>query len=117
MPRLSSLIMNATLSFSIQVGSLLSCIVFIFPLLLCFGMVSPLIIRIVSENVEAVGKKAGTVYAISTLGGIIMTFTVAFYSIPSLGLAASSYATAGLLLAATMISLMTSREPSAYAPE
>ena len=69
-------------------------------------MVSPLIIRIGSEKVEAVGKKAGTIYAISTLGGILMTFGVAFYSIPELGLATSSYATAGLLLAATVISFI-----------
>jgi predicted membrane-bound spermidine synthase len=117
MPRLSSLVMNASLSFSIQVGSLLSCIVFIFPLLLCFGMVSPLVIRIVSENVEGVGKKAGTVYAISTLGGILMTFTVAFYSIPSLGLAASSYATAGILLAAAVLSMIAPADLSGSAPQ
>ena len=106
MPLLSAIVMNATIGLSIQLGSLISCAVFIFPLLFCFGMVSPLIIRIVSENVESVGKKAGTVYSISTGGGIVMTFSVAFYSIPALGLAASSYGTAALLGAACVLSLL-----------
>ncbi len=117
MPQISAAVMGATISLSIQLGSLLSCIVFIFPLLLCFGMVSPLIIRIVSQNVESVGKKAGTVYSVSTAGGILMTFVVAFYSIPELGLAASSYGSAALLLAACLLSLRASNRPGAPAPE
>ncbi len=75
-PSLSSFIMSATLNLSIQMGSLISCMVFIFPTLLCFGMVSPIIIRIVSTDVGEVGNKTGTIYAISTIGGLIMTFFI-----------------------------------------
>ncbi len=117
MPLISSLIMNATLRLSIQMGSLISCLVFIFPLLLCLGIVSPLIIRIVSENVNDIGKKAGTVYAVSTLGGILMTFAVAFFSIPTLGLAISSYLSAALLLTASALSVIVWPEPFIRRPD
>jgi predicted membrane-bound spermidine synthase len=105
-PAISSIIMNLTISLSVQLGSLLSCLVFIFPVLLCFGMVSPVIIRIVSSDVTRVGKKAGTVYAISTVGGLIMTFSMGFYFIPTLGLKMSCYLTAILLAIATALSVI-----------
>jgi predicted membrane-bound spermidine synthase len=69
-------------------------------------MVSPIIIRIVSSDVTRVGKKAGTVYAISTIGGLIMTFSMGFYFIPTIGLKMSCYLTAVLLAIATILSVI-----------
>jgi len=108
MPWLSSFIMSATLNMSVQLGSLISCMIFIFPLLVCFGMVSPLIIRIISVKLGEVGKNAGTIYTVSTIGGIIMTFAMGFYLIPFLGLKLSSWLSSLLLLIATGTSLYVS---------
>ncbi len=56
------------------------------PPVLMMGMVSPLIIRAITTDVDHSGKAAGAIYAISTLGGIIATFAFGFYIIPTFGL-------------------------------
>lgn len=112
MPLISTAVMSATLSMSLQAGSLISCLVFILPILICFGIVSPLIIRIVSVHLKEVGSKAGMVYTISTAGGIIMTFAMGFYMIPFLGLKMSAYICAAIMGAATLINLIASRNRS-----
>ncbi|MBL4716449.1 MAG: hypothetical protein COC01_04575 [Bacteroidetes bacterium] len=97
MPMTSSGIMEATLSMEIRTGSTISCLVFLFPPLVCFGMVSPMIIRLITTNVKKVGRFAGNVYAISTVGGILATFLFGFYVIPYLGLRFGAYSTATTL--------------------
>jgi len=110
MPFISSAVMGATLSLSLQLGSLISCLVFILPMLICFGIVSPLIIRIVSQQVSEVGSKAGMVYTISTAGGIIMTFVMGFYMIPFLGLKMSAYICAGIMALALGINFIANNK-------
>ncbi|MBL7913274.1 MAG: fused MFS/spermidine synthase [Bacteroidia bacterium] len=50
------------------------------------GASSPLFIFIQTKENNLSGKVSGTVYAISTLGGIISTFLCGFYLIPAIGL-------------------------------
>ncbi len=94
MPYTSSIIMSATLGMNLKVGIVISSICFVFPPLVCFGMVSPLIIRLISREVKEVGNSVGTIYSISTLGGIATTFLFGFYFIPKMGLEFSTYTTA-----------------------
>ncbi len=83
---LGSWVMEGALDLSIIPAALLSCMVFLFPPLFCFGMSSPIIIeRLNLQGIEA-GRGSGTVYAVSTSGGIIMTFATGFYFIPLFGL-------------------------------
>lgn len=86
MPVLARLIMDATLGLGVRTGSLVSTFVFLFPPLVCMGMVSPIIIRLASRDVQHTGRTAGTVYAVSTVGGILATFLVGFYAIPIWGI-------------------------------
>lgn len=65
---------------------IISSVFILFPPVFMMGMVSPLIIRAITSDVEQAGKAAGAIYAISTLGGIIATFGFGFYVIPSFGL-------------------------------
>jgi predicted membrane-bound spermidine synthase len=58
----------------------------LFPPVLMMGMVSPLIIRVITADVDQSGKAAGAIYAISTVGGIMATFAFGFYVIPAFGL-------------------------------
>jgi len=94
MPFTSSMIMSATLGMNLKVGIVISSLCFVFPPLVCFGMVSPLIIRLISKEVKEVGNSVGTIYSISTLGGIVTTFLFGFLFIPQLGLTFSTYTTA-----------------------
>ncbi len=99
LPHSSNIIMSATLGLELRLGIVISCLVFLMPPLICFGMVGPLAVRLVSTGLDKVGKAAGTVYFTSTIGGIIATFLFGFYLIPFWGLKLSAYAT-GLCLAA-----------------
>ena len=97
MPSIGAAVMEATLNLELRVGITLSCLAFLFPPLLCFGMVSPLIIRLVTTHDGAIGRAAGTVYAVSTVGGILATYVIAFHAIPEFGMYESLLATAATL--------------------
>jgi hypothetical protein len=60
-------------------------------------MVSPLVIRLLASDLESVGRAAGTVYAVSTAGGVLATFVYGFVLIPFAGLRASALVTAAAL--------------------
>lgn len=82
---LSFWILTETISFDIKIGSIVSLIVYLLPPLCLLGMTSPLIINELSDYFKNPGKSAGIVYAISTTGGILMTFIVGFILIPNIG--------------------------------
>jgi predicted membrane-bound spermidine synthase len=97
MPWVAPWVMEMTLGMDMRLGITLSAMVFLFPPLVCFGMVSPLIIRLISRHEEHIGHASGTVYAVSTLGGILATVLVVFYVIPEVGMRECLLATAALL--------------------
>jgi predicted membrane-bound spermidine synthase len=86
MPFTGPWIMESTLGMSVRLGTTLSLIMFMFPPLILMGMSSPIIIGLLNERVETSGKSAGSVHAISTLGGIVATFAIGFYLLPELGI-------------------------------
>jgi predicted membrane-bound spermidine synthase len=99
MPYWGDLLMRGSLSFEVQTASLVAAMLFLFPPLVCFGAVSPLVVELISRDRRRAGRAAGTVYAISTVGGILMTLLVGFYLIPRLGLRVSALGVAaGLCL-------------------
>ena len=83
MPFTSELIMNRTINFSLEAGAISSLSIFMLPPLMFMGMVSPIIINLLTQEITSAGNNAGNVYAISTLGGILMTFLMGFYIIPN----------------------------------
>lgn len=74
-----------------------SSICILLPPVIMMGMVSPLIIRAITSDIDQSGRAAGAIYAISTLGGILATFAFGFYIIPSFGLTLPSIFT-GIVL-------------------
>lgn len=86
MPHTSIWIMTLNLDMSVQMGSTISLLVFMFPPLVLMGMTSPIIINMINTQLDETGKSAGSVYAISTFGGIIATFLVGFYLLPEFGI-------------------------------
>lgn len=97
LPFIATQTMIVCLDFGAKNGAMISCSIFLFPLMIGFGMISPMLIRLISKDISTSGKSAGMVYAVSTLGGIIFTFLVGFFLIPNFGLKVSSYWTALLL--------------------
>jgi spermidine synthase len=108
-PLIAPKIMYFTDSFGIRLGSLISVLLYLSPSLICMGMVSPLIIQLVNKD-EKAGKVAGSVYAISTVGGIIATFLFGFYLIPELGIKASAYIIGFILASVALIYFISTRQ-------
>ena len=86
MPFWGNLVMIRTLDWGYMAGGIISCTLFLFPPLVCFGMTSPVIIKLITDKISNAGNIAGNVYAVSTAGGIITTFLTGFYILPIYGL-------------------------------
>jgi predicted membrane-bound spermidine synthase len=86
MPFSSVWIMKQTINMSIQSGVTVSMLVFLFPPLVLFGMMSPIIINTLTKQVQDSGKISGLVYSISTVGGILFTYLTGFYILPTHGI-------------------------------
>ena len=108
MPLTGPWVMQLTIHLSLQVGAVISLMVFMFPPLVFMGMVSPIIINLLTSDPNAAGNSAGNVYAISTLGGILFTFLMGFYVIPEFGISKPALVTGGMLAALPAFSLMKS---------
>lgn len=109
-PRIAPTIMTATADLGVRAGSFAAVLLYLFPPVACMGMVSPLITQLINRSKDKAGKSAGTVYAISTVGGILATFLSGFYLIPELGIAATSWLIAGILGVIAVSGLVTQKK-------
>jgi predicted membrane-bound spermidine synthase len=109
MPFTSEWIMQSTLVWPLQWGAVFSLLIFMFPPLVFMGMVSPVIINLLNTEVKGAGSSAGTVYAISTFGGILTTFLFGFYIIPQMGINYPAVITGILLSILPVLSLLRLR--------
>lgn len=113
MPFSSELIMDQSISLSLEMGAIVSLLIFMFPPLVFMGMTSPIIINLLTEDADAAGNSAGNVYAISTLGGIALTFLMGFYIIPTFGLKLPAIIVGSLLAVFPLVSLFFSKKKEA----
>lgn len=111
MPFTSDIIMELAINLSLEMGAIFSLMIFMMPPLAFMGMVSPIIINLLTDNKESAGNNAGTVYAISTLGGILYTFLMGFIIIPSFGLTYPAIIS-GLILAIIPLLLLMRKKDS-----
>jgi spermidine synthase len=110
MPTLSKLILQITSSLSLLPSIILSTLLFLLPPIFLMGMVSPLIIERLSIDGHHAGKVAGSIYAISTLGGILATFAMGFYVIPFWGLTQPALITGICLAILPLIAIMNNKK-------
>lgn len=66
-------------------GPLVGALILFAPASLVFGITSPFVIRVVSPSQEQLGRVAGRIYAISTVGSIFGTLFTTFYLMPATG--------------------------------
>lgn len=84
-PLLSKPVQLASNGLGLRGGALMSALVLFTPCLLALGMVGPYVIKIATSGLERVGRTAGTVYAISTLGSVMGTLLLGFFLLPLFG--------------------------------
>ncbi len=88
LPFYGKLILEATVSMSLKPGIVISSFLILTPILCSFGMVSPLIIHLLSKQFNVAGPAAGTIYGVSTVGGVIFSLVFGLYFIPFIGIKA-----------------------------
>lgn len=85
-------------NFSIVIAIIATAIMVLMPPLFMMGCVSPIIIAELSAQNPNAGYVSGSIYALSTIGGILFTFLFGFYIIPNFGLKVPAFIT-GLFFA------------------
>ena len=108
LPMTASIAIALTKGMDLIAGICVTCILLLLPPMLCFGIVGPMVVSLMSSQLETVGKTAGTVYFTSTFGGIAATFFLGLYFIPVAGLRWCATVT-GLALAALPVIYIAKR--------
>ena len=85
-------------------GSLAATLILFAPSTLLLGMVSPMAIRLLSEH--GVGRAAGRVFAVSTVGSIVGTYLPTLVLIPAYGSRATLLIAAAMLLLPAVVGLI-----------
>jgi len=70
----------------IQGGALASSAIIFFVPLCLLGMISPFVIKLLSEKGKGIGLTAGSVYAVSTIGSVAGTLVTGLWMIPGFGI-------------------------------
>ena len=86
--------------FGIRAAVLVAAIGLFFVPLTLMGMISPFAIRVRAGHLDEVGRCAGKLYAISTMGSVFSALSVGFFLIPVVGVARLTILTGILLLIA-----------------
>ncbi len=94
---------------------LLQTLLYMSPPLLLLGTCPPLIIALLARQAADAGRMAGTVFAISTVGGILATFAGGFYLIPEFGLSRTAAGTGLALAVLPLLLLLGARHYAALA--
>jgi spermidine synthase len=110
MPISSKIILFITANLSLLIAIIFSTILFLMPPVFLMGMVSPLIIERLSNDKNHAGKISGSIYAISTLGGIMATFAMGFFIIPNFGLIKPAFFTGVVLAILPLLALIKDKK-------
>jgi spermidine synthase len=109
-PVMARPVLLMTQDMSDEVGTIVCSLILFVPPILALAMVGPYIIRLLTDAIDEVGGKAGTVYAVSTVGSVLGSVATGFWLIPFVGVRMVLMVTAGILLAISAAGLLASRK-------
>jgi len=90
----------ASIDSSYAMGLFLAALAIVAPATFCAGMLMPVVARIALSHRESIGRHAGAVYAVSTLGAVFAPPAAAFLLLPAWGVPATVAVMGALLLVA-----------------
>lgn len=103
MPLIRKIFFLQFLDMSLFAGCIIMSLTLLMIPLVCLGATSPLLIQLYLSDIKSAGKIAGRIYAISSLGGIINTFLLGFFIIPSFGIQIPLLFSCAVIMLATLI--------------
>ncbi|MCZ6485480.1 MAG: fused MFS/spermidine synthase [Acidobacteria bacterium] len=95
--------------FSLRLAVLAAAFVLFVPPLTLLGMVSPYAIKLRASNLSIVGRTAGDLYAISTVGSVVSALLTGFFLIPNFGVTRLTFLIGITLLLIGSIGLLAER--------
>lgn len=93
----------AALPAGLELKALIAAILLFAPASVCLGFVTPFAVRLRTTTLETTGQTVGRLYALSTIGSIVGTFTAGFLLIPFVGSVRTLYLIAGSLFALSVM--------------
>jgi spermidine synthase len=115
LPWLKDPILQMTESIGLRFAVLVTSSLLFVPPLTLLGMVSPFAIRLRVMNLKEVGRTAGDLYAISTIGSVIAALATGFFLIPNFGIRNLTLAVGLVLLATAWLALVVAGQSKAVA--
>jgi spermidine synthase len=102
-PWLRAPILFITEPFGLRFAVLVAAFVLFVPPLTLLGMVSPYAIRVRAGSLNVVGRTAGDLYAISTVGSVVAALLTGFVLIPNIGVSRLTLLIGGTLIGAALV--------------
>jgi hypothetical protein len=102
------------LNLGVRSGVLLASTIFFLVPSVLMGMVSPYVIKLCAHDLAVIGKTAGMVYAVSTMGSIVGVIGVSFFLIPIMGTKAIVWFSGGTLLLVSTMCMVKSAHGARY---
>jgi MFS family permease len=93
-------------------GALASAVLLFSPVLTALGAVSPIAVRLASDDVNSTGRRVGSFFAVSTAGSVAGAFLTGFWLVPSFDTDVILLWNAGVLAAAGGIPLAVRKHPA-----
>jgi spermidine synthase len=114
-PALRMVVLEKTTPLGIQWGALVSALLLIAPALVLLSALGPLAIKLATAAMSSVGKTAGDIYAVSTVGSVTGAILAGFILIPMLPLSQILLGLSCVLLLLGSLGYFLSRQKIGYA--
>lgn len=102
-------------SFGLRFAVLVAAVVLFFLPLTLLGMVSPYAIRLRAASLSEVGRSAGDLYAVSTIGSVIAALVTGFFLIPNVGVSRLTVMIGVILLVTAALGMLADKKYRAAA--
>jgi spermidine synthase len=109
-PLLKNLLLRVTEPLGLRAAVLGTSLLLFAPPLTLLGMVSPYAIRLKASSLDAVGRTAGDLYAVSTVASVVAALLTGFYLIPLVGVTRLLLLVGVLLLVGATLAFLMARD-------
>ncbi len=96
--------------FGLRFAVLVAAVVLFFLPLTLLGMVSPYAIRLRTVSLSEVGRSAGDLYAVSTIGSVIAALVTGFFLIPNIGVSRLTVVIGVILLITATVGMIAEKK-------
>jgi spermidine synthase len=109
LPLLRTPVLRITEPIGLRFAVLVAAFLLFAPPLTLLGMVSPYAIRLRASNLGEVGRTAGDLYALSTIGSVLAALLTGFFLIPYVGVNRLTFFVGVLLMVVALVGLLGAR--------